>query len=79
MPLWLSPQESHTSRLEQKAKEKAHKTAMDEQMRAVTEARAAQEAAKMQREAEVRERQRSAIATPGMHRPASTPRRKFGL
>jgi hypothetical protein len=27
----------------------------------------------------VRERQRSAIATPGMRTPAATPRRKFGL
>lgn len=72
-------QESHTSRLEQRAKEKAHKATMAEQMKAVNDAKAAQEAVVAAREEEMRERQRSAIATPGMARPASTPRRKFGL
>eukprot|EP00891_Asterochloris_glomerata_P006618 jgi/Astpho2/6618/fgenesh1_pm.00101_%23_12_t len=79
-PIFFSVKEGHLSRVEQKLKEKAHKEVMNEQMRAVTEARAKQESASKAREDAIRERQRSAIATPGMrHTSQITPRRRFGL
>lgn len=80
LSMHFSVQEGHLSRVEQKLKEKAHKEVMNEQMRAVTEARAKQESASKAREDAIRERQRSAIATPGMrHTSQITPRRRFGL
>ena len=74
-------QASHTSRIEQKQKEKEHTSMMNEQMQAVADIKAANAAEQEQKAQEARARQRSSIATPGMQTPltSSTPRRRFGL
>ena len=72
-------QASHTSRIEQRQKEKEHKAIMNEQMQAVADLKAATAAEQVQKEQETKERQRSSIATPGMRTPLTTPRRRFGL
>ena len=72
-------QASHTSRIEQRQKEKEHKSMMNEQMQAVADIKAATAAEQEKKAQEAKERQRSSIATPGMRTPLTTPRRRFGL
>lgn len=72
-------QASHSSRIEQRQKEREHKEVMNEQMKAVTDLRAATLAEQQQKEQLAREKQRSSIATPGMRTPLTTPHRRFGL
>ena len=72
-------QANHSSRIEQRQKEREHKDAMNEQMKAVTDLRAATLAEQQKKEQLAREKQRSSIATPGMRTPLTTPRRRFGL
>lgn len=73
-------QERHAgSRLDQRKKEREAKELMAGEMAAKEAAQSAEAAVKSAKESAVRDRQRSAIATPGMRTPLSTPRRKFGL
>ncbi|KAK9816661.1 hypothetical protein WJX72_003431 [[Myrmecia] bisecta] len=78
-PTFFSIKESHTSRLEQKKKEKLAKSAMQEEMLGALATKAQLDAADQKAAAALRDKQRSAIATPGMRTPLTTPRRKFGL
>ena len=77
----MAVQERHAgSRLDQRKKEREAKELMAAEMAVKEESQATEAAAKSAKEAALRERQRSAIATPGARTPASTPRRKaFGL
>ena len=73
-------QERHAgSRLEQRKKERAAKEAMAGEMAAKEAAQADEAALKAAAESALRNKQRSAIATPGRATPVGTPRRKFGL
>lgn len=78
-PMFFSIKQSHSSRLEARAKQKATKAAMESEMGAAAAAAAKARAEQEARDAAVRSSQRSAIATPGMRTPAATPRRSFGL
>ncbi|EFN50566.1 hypothetical protein CHLNCDRAFT_136277, partial [Chlorella variabilis] len=78
-PMFFSIKETHTSRLEQRQKERDARSKMELEMTKVQvekQAAAAQEAAK---EEAVRERQRTSIAMTGSSRPATGSRRRFGL
>ncbi len=78
--LKLHPQERHAgSRLDQRKKERAAKEAMAGEMAAKEAADQSETARKAAAELAVRQKQRSAIATPG-RTPSLTPRRaKLGL
>jgi pre-mRNA-splicing factor ATP-dependent RNA helicase DHX38/PRP16 len=82
-PLFFSIKETHSSRLEQRQKERDARAAMEEEMRGVAGARAAAAAAAAGAADKARERQRAAIAAPGATPRAppggATPRRQFGL
>ena len=74
------PQESHSSRLEQKKKQSETQTKMESEMTKFAALKATQSAKKEEDAKVERERQRSSIATPGQRTPLMTPRRKtFGL
>ncbi len=76
-PVFFSIKESHSSRLESRAKQKASKAAMEDEMAAAAAATAAKAAEAEAKAAALHSAQRSAIATPGLRTP--TPRRTFGL
>jgi len=79
-PMFFSIKESHSSRLAARARERAAKASMGAEMAAAEQKAAASAAEAAAAAAAVRERQRSAIATPGASTPLATPRRaKFGL
>lgn len=78
-PMFFSIKESHSSRLDARAKQKAAKLAMESEMGVAAAAAAKARAEEAAKETAVRASQRSAIATPGMRTPATTPRRSFGL
>lgn len=67
------------ARKDQRRKEREATAMMDGQMREAEAAKAAAAAEKEAAASSLRERQRAAIATPGRHTPAHTPRRTFGL
>lgn len=75
-------QESHSSRLEQKKKQKAAKEAMSEEMDAALRQKAAESAARAAAAAATAERERSSIVTPGLRTPGTGLQRRkhtFGL
>ncbi len=75
-------QESHSSRLEQKKREKLAQESMSEEMEAALREKAALSAAQASVAAAALEKERSSIVTPGMRTPGSSiVRRKhtFGL
>ena len=76
-PMFFSIKETHSSRIDARAKQKAAKAAMEGEMAAAASASAAKAAEAAAKESALRTAQRSAIATPGMRTP--TPRRTFGL
>ena len=78
-PMFFSIKENHSSRLDARAKQKAAKLAMESEMGVAAAAAAKARAEEAAKETAVRVSQRSAIATPGMRTPATTPRRSFGL
>ena len=76
-PVFFSIKESHSSRLEARAKQKAAKAAMEGEMEAAAADKAAKSAEADAKASALRTAQRAAIATPGLRTP--TPRRTFGL
>ena len=78
-PMFFTIKESHSSRLEARAKQKASKAAMESEMGAAAAAKAKAEAEAEAKSSALRTAQRSAIATPGLKTPRVTPRRSFGL
>uniref|UniRef100_A0A1D2A9T0 RNA helicase n=1 Tax=Auxenochlorella protothecoides TaxID=3075 RepID=A0A1D2A9T0_AUXPR len=77
-PMFFSVKETHSSRLEQRQKERTARAVMEGELeKSQAEARVLQ-AAQAEREAAIREKQRKSIATPGSARPG-TGQRKFGL
>lgn len=74
------PQEKNTAaRKDQRRKEREATAMMDIQMKEAEATKAAAAAEKEAAAFSLREKQRSAIATPGRRTPAHTPRRTFGL
>ena len=78
-PMFFTIKESHSSRLEARAKQKADKAAMESEMGTAAIARAKADAEKEAKSSALRTAQRSAIATPGLKTPRTTPKRSFGL
>ncbi len=78
-PMFFTIKESHSSRLEARAKQKANKALMETEMGVAAVAKAKAEAEKEAKSSALRTAQRSAIATPGIKTPKTTPRRSFGL
>lgn len=78
-PMFFSVKDSHTSRLEQRRKQKEEKSAMEEEMEAVRKGQADVEAQKAVKEKALRVKERNLISTPGSRRehgaPKNTPRR----
>lgn len=78
-PMFFSIKDSHTSRLQQRRKQKEEKTAMEEEMEEVRKAFADAEAKKQLKEKALRIKERNSVATPGLRRdhgaPKSIPRR----
>ena len=78
-PMFFTIKESHSSRLEARAKQKANKAAMEVEMGAAAIAKAKSDAEREDKSSALRTAQRSAIATPGLKTPRATPKRSFGL
>ena len=78
-PMFFTIKESHSSRLEARAKQRADKLAMEGEMGTAAIARAKAEAEKEAKSSALRTAQRSAIATPGLKTPRTTPKRSYGL
>jgi len=82
-PMFFSIKDSHTSRLEQRRKQKEEKTAMEEEMEEVRRQQAETEAEKIVKERALRIKERKLISTPGSRRepgtPMRTPNRRLGL
>ena len=78
-PMFFTIKESHSSRLEARAKQRADKLAMEGEMGTAAVARAKAEAEKEAKSTALRTAQRSAIATPGLKTPRTTPKRSYGL
>lgn len=78
-PMFFSIKQSHSSRLEARAKQRAAKAAMESEMGVAAAAAAKARAEEAARNKAVSASQRSAIATPGLRTPTTTPRRTFGL
>jgi pre-mRNA-splicing factor ATP-dependent RNA helicase DHX38/PRP16 len=76
-PMFFSIKDSHSSRLEARARQKAAKLAMESEMDAAATAKVKERAEAQAKAEALRSAQRSAIATPAMRTP--TPRRSFGL
>lgn len=78
-PMFFSIKDSHTSRLEQRRKQKEEKSAMEEEMEEVRKAQSQVEANKVLKDKALRVKERNLISTPGSRReqgtPKSTPRR----
>lgn len=77
-PMFFSIKQTHSSRLEQRQKEREARQAMEGEFAAAQAQAATLQTLAAAREAEAREKQRRAIATPGSVRPG-TGQRKFGL
>ncbi|CAM6106133.1 unnamed protein product [Calypogeia fissa] len=80
-PMFFSIKDSHTSRLEQKLKQKEEKTAMEKEMEAVRKKQAEKEEREKEKDRATRIREQKSIATPGMQKgPRNTPgHRRLGL
>ncbi|CAL5219753.1 g1653 [Coccomyxa viridis] len=78
-PRFFTIKESHSSRLEARAKQKANKAAMEVEMGAAAIAKAKADAEREDKSSALRTAQRSAIATPGLKTPRATPKRSYGL
>ncbi|KAL3679174.1 hypothetical protein R1sor_022130 [Riccia sorocarpa] len=81
-PMFFSIKDSHTSRLEQHRRQREEKTAMEQEMEEVRRKEALRLEQLREKERAVRAKERQAVATPGMGRPAalsSSRSRRLGL
>ncbi len=78
-PMFFTIKESHSSRLEARAKQKANKAAMEVEMGAAAIAKAKADAEREDKSTALRTAQRGAIATPGLKTPRAIPKRSYGL